>query len=103
LLLAVHEAFTNVLKHSKAEQVDVFIIHNASTFEIAVSDNGSGFSSVMASQSADSTTITGDGLRNMKQRLAEIGGQCFIDSKPGQGTTVRFVLPLGSLKEERLP
>ncbi len=104
LLLAVHEACTNVLKHSKAEQVEVQIVHSASTFEIEVSDNGNGFNlSETVRQSADSTTVTGDGLRNMKQRLAEIGGQCFINSRPGKGTTVRFVLPLDSLKEGILP
>jgi signal transduction histidine kinase len=29
-----------------------------------------------------------DGLRNMQQRLAEIGGRCRIDSQPGRGTSV---------------
>jgi signal transduction histidine kinase len=98
LLLAVHEAFTNVLKHSKATQVDVFITHSASAFEIAISDNGHGFrSSVVDSQSA-----AGDGLRNMRQRLADIGGLCSINSEPGHGTTVQFLLPLAKLKEEKI-
>ena len=102
LLLAVHEAFTNVLKHSKAEQVSVVINYNAPTFEIVVSDNGSGFPTPTASSpSADFTNTSGNGLRNMKQRLADIGGQCSIDSKPGQGVTVQFVLSIRKLKEEK--
>ena len=34
-----------------------------------------------------------DGLRNMRQRLAEIGGGCLIESRPGTGTKVTFELP----------
>lgn len=98
LLLAVHEAFTNVLKHSKATQVDVFITHNASAFEIAISDNGHGFNS----SSTATQSVTGDGLRNMKQRLADIGGLCSISSAPQEGTTIQFLLPLIKLKEERV-
>ena len=100
LLLAVHEAFTNVLKHSAAAQVSVLVSHNAPMFEILVSDNGNGFnSSVTVPQSADPMTATGDGLRNMKQRLADIGGRCLIESEPGKGVTIRFRLRLDAVKE----
>ena len=104
LLLAVHEAFTNVLKHSKAAQVDVFIVYTVAAFEIAVSDNGNGFSpSIVLPQPAGSSVVAGDGLRNMKQRLADIGGQCSISSQSGHGVTVQFRLPLGTFKEQELP
>jgi ligand-binding sensor domain-containing protein/signal transduction histidine kinase len=104
LLLAVHEAFTNVLKHSKATQISVVVNYNPPSFEIVVSDNGGGFNPPATSlPSADSMTASGNGLRNMKQRLADIGGQCLIDSKPGQGVTVQFTLPLRKPKEEKLP
>jgi ligand-binding sensor domain-containing protein/signal transduction histidine kinase len=103
LLLAVHEAFTNVLKHSKATQVDVFIVYTASAFEIAVSDNGHGFSaSALPPQTPGSSGAAGDGLRNMKQRLADIGGKCSISSEPNHGVTVQFLLPLEELKEKEL-
>jgi ligand-binding sensor domain-containing protein/signal transduction histidine kinase len=104
LLLAVHEAFTNVLKHSRAEEVNVSIVHNTPTFEIVVSDNGNGFnSSATVSPATNSKAATGDGLRNMKQRLADIGGQCVINSRPGQGVTIQFILPLEDLEQEEQP
>lgn len=104
LLLAVHEAFTNVLKHSKATQVDVFIVYTAAAFEIAVSDNGHGFNpAAVLPQSPGSSGAAGDGLQNMKQRLADIGGKCAISSQPNHGVTVQFLLPLGTLKEKKLP
>jgi ligand-binding sensor domain-containing protein/signal transduction histidine kinase len=99
LLLAVHEAFTNVLKHSRATQVDVFIAHNAFAFEIAVADNGNGFNS--SGPSPGSNSVAGDGLRNMKQRLADIGGRCSITSETGRGVTIQFLLPLKKLQEQK--
>lgn len=100
LLLAVHEAFTNVLKHSRATQVDVFIAHNAFTFEIAIADNGNGFNP--SALPPGSNGVAGDGLRNMKQRLADIGGRCSINSEPGHGVTIQFLLPLRKLQEQKI-
>jgi signal transduction histidine kinase len=95
LLLAVHEAFTNALKHSHASQISVSMIYDGSALEIVISDNGNGFDpSVMHSAAMDSRAATGNGLRNMSRRLADIGGRCIIEPRVGQGVTVRFVLPL---------
>jgi len=88
-----------VLKHSGAAQVSVLVSHSAPIFEILVSDDGKGFnSSVTVPQSADTMTAAGDGLRNMKRRLADIGGHCLIESESGQGVTIRFTLRLDVLK-----
>ncbi len=102
LLLAVNEAFTNVLKHSKANQVDVSILLSTDALEVTVSDNGTGFDLSPAGPSGNSSSPTGDGLGNMKQRLSDIGGRCSISSRPGNGTTVQFVLPLVNLKNENV-
>ena len=101
LLLAVHEAFTNVLKHSKANQVDVAILLSADAFEVTVSDNGAGFDLSSITSLENSSNPAGDGLRNMRQRLSDISGRCSIDSNVGKGTTVQFVLPLVKLKSEK--
>jgi ligand-binding sensor domain-containing protein/signal transduction histidine kinase len=102
LLLAVHEAFTNVLKHSGATQCRVSIVCNASTLEIIVSDNGAGFdSSVTESNSRTFASTSGNGLRNMRQRLADIGGRCVINSEPAVGTTIRFILPFEPAAERK--
>jgi signal transduction histidine kinase len=42
----------------------------------------------------DSPATTGNGLRNMSRRLADIGGRCLIESRVGSGVVIRFVLPL---------
>jgi signal transduction histidine kinase len=97
LFLAAHEALTNILKHSGASRAGVSMVLNKAGFEIKISDNGKGLTpSHVNSNSGSAATTSGDGLCNMRKRLAEIGGQCSIDSSPGQGTNIKFVIPLNS-------
>jgi ligand-binding sensor domain-containing protein/signal transduction histidine kinase len=90
LFLTFEEALNNVLKHSKAAKVRVEMAIKALEFEIKISDNGSGFA-VPDLQSPDLRTrggSGGNGLKNMRQRLANIGGFCLIASQPGGGATI---------------
>jgi signal transduction histidine kinase len=82
--LAVKEAVHNLIKHAKASGVTVRMAFAAGILEVSIHDDGSGF------QPAES--IPGNGLSNMKQRLQNIGGSCLVESRPGQGTTVRLRL-----------
>ena len=43
------------------------------------------------------TTTGGDGLRNLRERLAALGGACRIDSIDGAGTRVHLRLPLAGV------
>jgi signal transduction histidine kinase len=67
-------------------------------FEIKISDNGKGFvSPIIDSKQASPATASaasGDGLNNMCQRLTDFGGRCRIESTPGRGTNIQFVIPL---------
>jgi signal transduction histidine kinase len=38
----------------------------------------------------------------MRQRMADIGGHCAVESAPGCGTTIRFLLPLDKLSPKEL-
>jgi len=97
LFLAAHEAFTNILKHSGATRAKVGLTCQQANFELTASDNGRGFDSPGLAARATETIDGGDGLRNMQQRMADIGGRCEIETHPGAGTTVRLVLPLSAL------
>jgi signal transduction histidine kinase len=95
LFLATHEALTNILKHSGATHAKVAMNFNEERLEISISDDGKGFNPEAVEARADAPgTLAGDGLINMRQRLADLGGQCSIESIPGKGTLIRFVLPL---------
>jgi signal transduction histidine kinase len=60
---------------------------------ISVEDNGCGFERPPADPGAD-------GLRNMRQRVADIGGECSIHGQPGGGTTVSVKLPWSRIRNE---
>jgi signal transduction histidine kinase len=87
--LAAKEAMNNVVKHAHATQVNVQITFNDSTLAISIQDNGRGFQPAAAS--------SGNGLTNMKRRMAEVGGSCLFESGPGRGTTVHLRLVIESI------
>jgi len=83
----VKEALQNIVKHAHATEVWLRVNAGEEILRIAVEDNGRGFA--RAPQDA-----WADGLRNMRQRLDEIGGECRIESDLGKGTTITVELPL---------
>ncbi len=97
LFLAVHEALTNILKHSGATKARIAMICRDREFEIIISDNGTGFDSA-ASESSSSSSATGfgNGLGNMRRRMTELGGRFVLESQPGKGATIRFILSLNN-------
>src|SRR5260370_28066037 len=107
LFLAVHEAFTNILKHSGATAAKLAITCDSVNFEIIVSDAGKGYKTdvtgALVAGDPGVQAPSGNGLRNMRERLAKLGGLCEVKSAPGQGTTVRFVLPLSQLSPKGNP
>jgi len=94
LFLAFEEALANALKHSGATKVHVAMKMAGSRFSISVHDNGKGFKL----ETATAQKIEGNGLTNMRQRLADIGGVCQIDSSPQAGTTISLSLKLSNGK-----
>jgi signal transduction histidine kinase/ligand-binding sensor domain-containing protein len=86
LFLAVKEALHNIVKHARAREVWLHVNADDQGLRFTVEDDGCGFDSAPEDALAD-------GLRNMRQRLAEIGGECRLESRPGAGTKVTFQLP----------
>ena len=104
LFLAFKEALHNIVKHAAANEVRVALKQESSKLLLLVADNGRGFDtgSLLDSVSPTPDRIArGNGLANMKRRLAEIGGACAISSGPGKGTLVYFTVPFeGSLSRQ---
>lgn len=86
LFLVVKEALQNTVKHAQATAVWLRISVTDQSLRIVIEDNGRGFESVTEN------ALT-DGLRNMRQRMDEIGGTYRIQSRPGQGTEIIVELP----------
>ncbi len=87
LFLALKEALNNAAKHSEATELTMGIELNGSDLKLVVADNGCGFDATQASRDRN-------GLTNMKLRMAEIGGECRLASRPGEGCQVTFQVPL---------
>ena len=89
LFLAFKEALNNAVRHAAASEVRVALTLEPGGLALAVQDNGCGFSAGARAGAAD-RFASGDGLENMRRRLAGVGGHCEIHSAPGQGTKVVF-------------
>ena len=96
LLLAVKEACNNVVRHSEASEVWLRMSLTDQEFSITVEDNGKGFR-------AAATRKEGDGLRNMRERMADLGGRLELSSEPGRGTRVTLIAPLNQLNQATCP
>lgn len=86
LFLVIKEALHNIVKHAAAGEVWLRATVTNTGLQMSIEDNGRGFAPAPENPLAD-------GLRNMRERLKEIGGLCTIESQPGVGTKIRIVLP----------
>jgi signal transduction histidine kinase len=93
----------NVLKHSEAKNVKVEMNVRGLEFELKVTDNGRGFdtSKALAASSETRGRRGGNGLRNMRQRLLAIGGECLVASQPGAGSVVTVQVRLNEGKSKQ--
>jgi signal transduction histidine kinase len=78
------EALTNVVRHAGARTCRV-TLRFGSRVELEISDDGRG---------TPPDAAAGVGRVSMRERAAELGGECTITAAPGAGTTVRVWLPL---------
>ena len=86
LFLVIKEALHNIVKHAGATEIRLRVELREEMLEMVIEDNGRGFA-----QAPDDALA--DGLRNMRQRLAEIGGECRVESQVDFGTRVILRLP----------
>ena len=78
------EAIENVRKHAGARRCEVVVSLSDGHLELEVRDDGHGL---------DADRTAGVGLLAMRERAAELGGTCSIESIPAGGARVRASLP----------
>jgi signal transduction histidine kinase len=86
------EALHNIVQHAGARSVKVVVEQEDGRVRLAIRDDGRGF---------DPQREKGMGLLGIHERVARLGGQFAIDSKPGRGTELRIVLPVPALAGDR--
>ena len=95
LYRVLQEGLRNVGKHAKASQVRVRLADDGGALRFTIEDDGSGFS-------PDGTgRHPGLGLISMKERVHLVGGDFSLESKPGEGTTIRATVPAESAGSAR--
>lgn len=87
LYLVVKETLNNIARHSRATEVRFRVNTSGNSASIVIEDNGQGFRNGEADAFAD-------GVRNMRQRMEEIGGQFRVDSTTGKGTRIELSFAL---------
>ncbi len=85
----VQESLNNVVKHARADYVQVVLMFRSEQVLVQVIDDGQGFEADMPSMSNGRHL----GLVSMRERAAEIGGTMELRSAPGQGTEVIVRVP----------
>ena len=79
------EALSNIARHSRSEARSGSPEPPRANAILAIEDDGTGFDARASS--------SGNGLRNMRERVVAIGGTLRISSSSGKGTSVRFTFP----------
>ncbi|QDV07679.1 Oxygen sensor histidine kinase NreB [Planctomycetes bacterium Poly30] len=81
------EAIRNAARHSGANVIDVNLEAVDDWLELSISDDGSGF------DADESRSLSGIGLKSMRERARLAGGELSLHSNPGGGTCVRARVP----------
>lgn len=97
LFRIAQEALTNIVRHAQATQIWVELEINDEKARLMIRDNGRGFEAEQLIHQAAPQNHWG--LMGMIERASLVGGQCQIQSQPGQGTTVETVIDLRGQKE----
>ncbi len=88
LFRITQESLNNVMRHSHAQNVSVYVGHRNNHVEVTLRDDGKGFDTKKLED-----RYTGLGILGMKERMDGVEGSLEITSTPGEGTTVTAIYP----------
>jgi ligand-binding sensor domain-containing protein/signal transduction histidine kinase len=92
VFLAFKESVNNVVKHAHASEAWIRLRLSPEKFVLEIEDNGRG----MAGMDVKAAQMR-NGLRNMRKRMTDIGGDFSIAPGANGGTVVRLTVPLSNL------
>lgn len=93
MLLICKEAINNMAKYSRATEATIALKIVGEEMVLAIIDNGKGFDIENA--------VSGNGLTNIKDRTAALGGMAIIQSQPNQGTTITCTFQLATISDDK--
>jgi len=78
------EIFTNITRHSKANEIEINLNNLEGNILFTIIDNGIGFDTHLSQKNPSL------GILSMKERAISIGAELSIESEPGKGTVIRL-------------
>ncbi|MEP6749367.1 MAG: ATP-binding protein [Bacteroidota bacterium] len=91
LFRIIQEIMHNTIKHAKASLLKIEIKQSGTILVLLTNDNGSGFDYTLQARES-----TGLGLRNLFSRTEMLGGNMFVESARGKGTSYIIEIPIRS-------
>ena len=86
LYRVLQEALQNINKHAKTKDVEVQIFTHENELVMTIEDDGDGFDM--------ENKKVGLGIKNMRMRTEQAGGEFSISSAVGDGTSIMITVPL---------
>jgi signal transduction histidine kinase len=84
LLRCAQEMITNSVRHARARNLWISLVQDENGVALTARDDGRGAGNLQV----------GNGLRGMKERLRQLGGELKIETGPGEGFALRARVPL---------
>ncbi|AYC28932.1 sensor histidine kinase [Paenisporosarcina cavernae] len=88
----IQESITNAMKHGRCKEVWVKVEWTRNNVNVVVKDNGIGFDQKMVKEQSF-------GMIGMRERVELIKGEMEVISVIGEGTTMKFKIPLDEEKD----
>ncbi len=87
----IHESVSNVIRHSKASSVHLSVNCESEDFCFIIEDNGVG------GNIEDIDKKEGQGLKNIRKRLARLDGKLKLNSVIGSGFCAKLIIPINKV------
>ncbi len=84
----VQEVLNNMIKHSRAKNINVLLNASERLISLTISDDGIGFSI------SEKINSGGAGLLNLQSRAALLKASLYVQSAPGSGSKTTIELPI---------
>lgn len=88
LYRVIQEVVNNIIKHAKANTINLQLIRHEDELTVMIEDNGVGFDTGKINE------FGGIGLKNIISRIEFLSGTVHFDSTPGKGTNVIIEVPI---------
>ncbi|MBV8212446.1 MAG: hypothetical protein JOZ08_04380 [Verrucomicrobia bacterium] len=100
LVRIAQESLTNTLKYARAKRFEAELGYLTSELRLRLHDDGIGFdykpgghSTGNGTRASDCSLSSGLGLLGIEERSRRLGGKMYVESRPGDGTTIEVVVP----------